>query len=229
MPPHPMMPMAALYGMPGHPYGPAMSMPGGGEGRKANRSTHLYTPGGYSVPQSVISGATTVRRARSVAEMSGHGGSPGAPGHHGSLGGHGQGGGQVGQIASKSRQIPIFCISRSNQSHFTQAWPRWLSPTINTMDLLCLTIIGWSLARMGEEKDVILLIAVKIYFSIKTCRAPSKLPMRQRPPGHKASPPPAKKKSGLGCCSGHFVVIWIILGIVTFGVLLGVVLKFTVS
>ena len=28
MPPHPMMPMAALYGMPGHPYGPAMSMPG---------------------------------------------------------------------------------------------------------------------------------------------------------------------------------------------------------
>ena len=27
-PPHPMMPMAALYGMPGHPYGPAMSMPG---------------------------------------------------------------------------------------------------------------------------------------------------------------------------------------------------------
>ena len=60
------------------------------------------------MPQSVISGATTVRRARSVAEMSGHGGSPGGPGHHGSLGGHGQGGGQVDQIASKSRQIPIF-------------------------------------------------------------------------------------------------------------------------
>ena len=74
---------------------------------------------------------------------------------------YGQGGGQVGQIASKSRQIPIFCISRSNQSHFTQAWPRWLSPTINTMDLLCLTIIGWSLERMGEEKDALLLIAVK--------------------------------------------------------------------
>ena len=181
------------------------------------------------MPQSVISGATTVRRARSVAEMSGHGGSPGGPGHHGSLGGHGQGGGQVGQIASKSRQIPIFCISRSNQSHFTQAWPRWLSPTINTMDLLCLTIIGWSLARMGEEEDVILQIPVEICISITNCRAPSKLPMRQRPPGHKSSPPPAKKKSGLGCCSGHFVVIWIILGIVTFGVLLGVVLKFTVS
>ena len=47
------------------------------------------------MPQSVISGATTVRRARSVAEMSGHGGSPGGAGHHGSLGGHGQGGGQV--------------------------------------------------------------------------------------------------------------------------------------
>ena len=169
-----MMPMAALYGMPGHPYGPAMSMPGGGEGRKANELTH-YTPGGYSVPQSVISGATTVRRARSVAEMSGHGGSPGGPGHHGSLGGPGQGGGQVDQIASKSRQIPIFCIPRSNQSHFTQAWPRWLSPTINTMDLLCLTIIGWSLARMGEEKDVILLIPVKrvsyIYLN-KTLQGP---------------------------------------------------------
>ena len=41
MPPHPMMPMAALYGMPGHPYGPAMSMPGGGEGRKANKFTHF--------------------------------------------------------------------------------------------------------------------------------------------------------------------------------------------
>ena len=70
---------------------------------------------------------------------------------------------------------------------------------------------------------------MEICISITNCRAPSKLPMRQRPPGHKASPPSAKKKSGLGCCSGHFVVIWIILGIVTFGVLLGVVLKFTVS
>ena len=81
--------------------------------------------------------------------------------------------------------------------------------------------------------------------------APSKLPIRQvgkhfigflifvgllsyhsifqRHPGQKTSPPPAKKQNGLGCCSGHFVVIWIILGIVTFGVLLGVVLKFTVS
>ena len=58
--------------------------------------------------------------------------------------------------------------------------------------------------------------------------APSKLPMREP---KKVSPVPSKdeKKRGLGCCSGHFVVMWIILGIVTFGVLLGIVLKFTVS
>jgi len=173
MPPHPMMPMAALYGMPGHPYGPAMSM-----------------PGGYSVPQSVISGATTVRRARSVAEMSGHGGSPGGPGHHGSLGGHGQGGGQV---EPKSLHASMASLAQSHHQHHGPPMPHHHRMVL------------------GENG------------------APSKLPMRQRPPGHKASPPPAKKKSGLGCCSGHFVVIWIILGIVTFGVLLGVVLKFTVS
>jgi len=176
MPPHhPMMPMAALYGMPGgHPYGPAMSM-----------------PGGYSVPQSVISGATTVRRARSVAEMSGHGGSPGGPGHHGSLGGHGQGGGQV---EPKSLHASMASLAQSHHQHHH-------GPTMPHHHRMVL----------GENG------------------APSKLPMRQRPPGHKASPPPAKKNHGLGCCSGHFVVIWIILGIVTFGVLLGVVLKFTVS
>ena len=58
--------------------------------------------------------------------------------------------------------------------------------------------------------------------------APSKLPIRD---SKKVSPVPSKdeKHSGLGCCSGHFVVMWIILGIVTFGVLLTVVLKFTVS
>ena len=225
-----MMPMAALYGMPGHPYGPAMSMPGGGEGRKANKFTHftysrriLGAPIGdiwsHNSASSSFSGGDVWPRRFSRRTW--------APRQSWRARARRRAG--WSDFLSKSRQIPIFCISRSNQSHFTQAWPRWLSPTINTMDLLCLTIIGWSLARMGEEKDVILLIAVKIYFSIKTCRAPSKLPMRQRPPGHKASPPPAKKKSGLGCCSGHFVVIWIILGIVTFGVLLGVVLKFTVS
>jgi hypothetical protein len=58
--------------------------------------------------------------------------------------------------------------------------------------------------------------------------APSKLPIREQ---KKISPIPSKdgKEKGIGCCSGHFVVIWIILGIVTFGVLLGIVLKFTVS
>ena len=69
---------------------------------------------------------------------------------------------------------------------------------------------------------------LKIFCQFTTPYSPSKLPMRQRS-GPKASPSPVKKSSGLGCCSGHFVVIWIILGIVTFGVLLGVVLKFTVS
>ena len=38
-----------------------------------------------------------------------------------------------------------------------------------------------------------------------------------------------QKEEGLACCSGHFVVLWIILGIITFGILLGVVLMFTVA
>merc|ERR1719384_2824437 len=54
----PMVPLAALYGMPG--YAPSMSL-------------------AYSVPPSVISGATTVRRARSVAELSQPGGPAGPP------------------------------------------------------------------------------------------------------------------------------------------------------
>ena len=33
----------------------------------------------------------------------------------------------------------------------------------------------------------------------------------------------------IGCCSGHFVVVWIILGIITFGILLGIVLRFTIA
>ncbi len=62
--------------------------------------------------------------------------------------------------------------------------------------------------------------------------APSQLPMRDpkymqhgRHPGVKDS----LKDDGLACCSGHFVVLWIILGIITFGILLGVVLMFTVA
>jgi len=62
--------------------------------------------------------------------------------------------------------------------------------------------------------------------------APSHLPMRD----HKRSTLPhgtttkeVRKETGIGCCSGHFVVLWIILGIITFGVLLSVVLMFTVA
>lgn len=160
--PHPMMPMAALYGMPSNPYGPAMSM-----------------PGGYSVPQSVISGATTVRRARSVAEMSQHGGMPG----------------QQGEQGPKSLHASMASLAQS-QHHGGQG-------------------------GQGQPQHHRLVLGEN--------GAPSKLPIRQRPHGNKPSPIPAKKNKGLGCCSGHFVVIWIILGIVTFGVLLGVVLKFTVS
>ena len=63
--------------------------------------------------------------------------------------------------------------------------------------------------------------------------APSHLPIRD----HTKSPMPPKDhkdhmddhKKGVACCSGHFVVVWIILGIITFGILLGIVLKFTVA
>merc|ERR1719410_2362906 len=62
---HPMVPLAALYGMGGGGvgYAPSMSL-------------------AYSVPPSVISGATTVRRARSVAELSQPGGPAPPSGHH---------------------------------------------------------------------------------------------------------------------------------------------------
>ena len=66
--------------------------------------------------------------------------------------------------------------------------------------------------------------------------APSHLPMRDPkrstlPHGHSAkdSSMSPRKDDGLACCSGHFVVLWIILGIITFGILLGVVLMFTVG
>ena len=80
--------------------------------------------------------------------------------------------------------------------------------------------------------------------------APSHLPMRD-PKSRQMSPLPPKDGAnggaygmggggggggskekddgGLACCSGHFVVIWIILGIITFGILLGIVLKFTIA
>jgi hypothetical protein len=64
--------------------------------------------------------------------------------------------------------------------------------------------------------------------------APGRLPTRREAAlaaanSKKSSPLPPKEEKVLACCSGHFVVLWIILGIVTFGVLLGIVLKFTVS
>ena len=60
---------------------------------------------------------------------------------------------------------------------------------------------------------------------------PGRLPTRREVHnnGKKTSPLPPTEDKAFGSCSGPFVVLWIILGIVTFGVLLGIVLKFTVS
>jgi len=159
---HPMVPLAALYGMPG--YAPSMSL-------------------AYSVPPSVISGATTVRRARSVAELSQ---APHPPHGHGHGLGHAHG--QMEQDR-RSLHASMASLGHSQAGHLRAGPPRMV------------------VAENG---------------------APSKLPMRDT---KKISPVPSKdeKKAGIGCCSGHFVVMWIILGIVTFGVLLGIVLKFTVS
>lgn len=161
---HPMVPLAALYGMPG--YAPSMSM-------------------AYSVPPSVISGATTVRRARSVAELSQAG--PAHAHHHG--------------------------------GHHLEAGDRQRSLHASMASLGHSQVGGGHHQRPGGHHRMVM----------AENGAPSKLPMRDI--GKKVSPVPSKdeKKAGLGCCSGHFVVMWIILGIVTFGVLLGIVLKFTVS
>jgi len=162
-----MVPLAALYGMGGGGvgYAPSMSL-------------------AYSVPPSVISGATTVRRARSVAELS----QPGAPHGH-----------------------PY------NHSH-----PPTPADTLEPGDRRSLHA---SMASLGHSQ---LRGPVGPRLVMGENGAPSKLPIREQ---KKVSPIPSKdgKGKGLGCCSGHFVVIWIILGIVTFGVLLGIVLKFTVS
>jgi len=157
----PMVPLAALYGMPG--YAPSMSL-------------------AYSVPPSVISGATTVRRARSVAELS----QPGGPPHHPHHPHHHYPGPEHMDLDRRSIHASMASLGHSQVGHRGH--------------------------RMVMAEN----------------GAPSKLPMREP---KKASPVPSKdeKKRGLGCCSGHFVVMWIILGIVTFGVLLGIVLKFTVS
>merc|ERR1711976_1129343 len=72
----------------------------------------------------------------------------------------------------------------------------------------------------------------KMVFSAEN-GAPSHLPMRDKrstlPPGSTMTTKEVRKETGIGCCSGHFVVLWIILGIITFGVLLSVVLMFTVA
>merc|ERR1719232_611863 len=134
---HPMVPLAALYGMPG--YAPSMSM-------------------AYSVPPSVISGATTVRRARSVAELS-----QAAPGHPHAHPHH------PGHLEHERRSLHA---SMASLGH-SQIGPR----------------PGHRMV-MGENG------------------APSELPMRD---SKKVSPVPSKddkKSGGLGCCSGHFVVMW---------------------
>jgi len=176
------MPLAALYGM---------GMGGGHIG--------AISMGPSSVPPSIISGATTVRRARSIAEISNSGmpyhpmlSAPGTP-HIDSKSFHG------------SMHIP------HNMAYSMRGPPSVPHPRM----------------VFGENG------------------APSHLPMRESK-SRQMSPLPPKdggvgngsaynggmgneKDASLACCSGHFVVIWIILGIITFGILLGIVLKFTVA
>ena len=158
----PAMPLAALYGM-GHPAA-AISM------------------GPSSVPPSIISGATTVRRARSIAEISNASNYP---------------------MLSAPATPHFDTKSFHGSMHLPQGVhppPMMLRPPPRMV--------------LGENG------------------APSHLPMRD--PKLNQSPLPPKdgmdgKSKGIACCSGHFVVMWIILGIITFGILLGIVLKFTVA
>lgn len=140
------IPLAALYGL-----GPQMMT------------------GPASVPPSVISGATTVRRARSIAEISNSG----------------------------MYQVPSM-PGTPHMDHKSFHGSMMIRPNQKMV-----------LAENG---------------------APSHLPMRD--PKRSTLPMSAKdmrKEDSLACCSGHFVVLWIILGIITFGILLGVVLMFTVA
>lgn len=154
---HAPMPLAALYGM---------------------GQSGAISMGPPSVPPSVISGATTVRRARSVAEIS-NGGYPLNPG------------------------TPHFDKKSFHGSMHQVAIPNGQGGTL---------IRGPPPSRVvvGENGN------------------PSTLPMRD-PKNRSPLPPKGEKDVGLDCCSGHFVVIWIILGIITFGILLGIVLKFTIA
>jgi len=151
----PAMPLAALYGL-----GP-----------------HMMN-GPASVPPSIISGATTVRRARSIAEISNSG----------------------------MYQVPSM-------------------PGTPHLDHKSFHGSMMIRGRDGNPKMV-----------LTENGAPSHLPMRDTkrgstlPNNYSAKDfHNLQKEEGLACCSGHFVVLWIILGIITFGILLGVVLMFTVA
>lgn len=161
----PPLPLAALYGhTPAHPA--------------------LSVAGPASVPPSVISGATTVRRARSVAEIS-NGGFSMAAHHHPPPG--------TPHLDHKSFHGSMH-LAHAN---------------------------GATLLRGPPPSRVVL----------AENGAPSALPMRD--PKNRSPLPPKRDRDGggggIGCCSGHFVVIWIILGIITFGILLGIILRFTVA
>ena len=164
---HPALPLAALYGH--HPQA-ALPIP-------------MAATGPSSVPPSVISGATTVRRARSVAEISNPGGfaptpmiaPPGTP-----------------HLDHKSFHGSMHHVAPANGGSMI----RGMTPR------LVLTENG----------------------------APSHLPIRDSKLNRSPLPPKEEGRgSELGCCSGHFVVVWIILGIITFGILLGIILKFTIA
>ncbi len=162
------MPLAALYGIHGPP--------------PAHHQTMSMGPS--SVPPSIISGATTVRRARSVAEISVNGGfvPPGTPrldhkSFHGSM--H-----HMNGMAGMGAAAPVMMRAGTLPAN----------------------------ARVVVAEN----------------GAPSALPMRD-PKNRSPLPPKNEKHDGLDCCSGHFVVVWIILGIITFGILLGIILKFTIA
>ena len=132
--------------------------------------------GPASVPPSIISGATTVRRARSIAEISNSG----------------------------MYQVPSM-------------------PGTPHLDHKSFHGSMMIRGRDGNPKMV-----------LTENGAPSHLPMRDTkrstlPHSAKDFQGFSHKEEGLACCSGHFVVLWIILGIITFGILLGVVLMFTVA
>ena len=157
-----MPPLAAIYGM-GAP-------------------TAAISMGPPSVPPSVISGATTVRRARSVTELS-NGGPPYA------------------LMAPPTPQL--------DQKSFHGSMHHMAN--------------GGTLARGPPSRLV-----------VGENGAPSALPMRiQKLPKGATLPRktngPSKSNDGLECCAGHFVVVWIILGIITFGILLAIILKFTIA